>query len=88
MSSAICFNLDQPKILSSGNGLSCPFQNTGCIGTKRRVSVGGGGGGGGGRGGHWSIINRLKAIGVSLIAILTGLMSLTTKNCFDSAYVG
>ena len=25
MSSAVCFNLDQSKILSSGNGLNCEY---------------------------------------------------------------
>ena len=28
MSSAICFNLDQSKILSPGNGLNLPYKNS------------------------------------------------------------
>ena len=38
MLSAICFNLDQSKILSSGNGLSA-FYNHSCLCSKCRIKI-------------------------------------------------
>ena len=40
MSSAICFNLDQSKILSSGNELNCVKELAGAFLVIRRIAAG------------------------------------------------